>query len=367
MVWKEPGKDKDPWEGDTQSLDLERFLEDLHKRFSSVFRRRRRGRGRSPALYWLIPCAALAWLLTGCYVVDAGARGVDLFLGRLQSVTGPGLHWHAPWPLGDDTLVPGVDQGMDYVHGYGALLTADGNAANLEVTVHYRIVDLPRYLYANASPDGGSAPADVVGRFTDAAVSAAVAHASLVLLMGSGGGGVEDTVETSLSTRLGRYPLGVEVDRVSVAKVTAPAPVASAYAAVRQAETAARQQSDAADAYAADILPKARGEADARVDAARDYATGLVKRAQGDAAAFGDVLAAYRKAPSVTQESLLRTTYEQVLSQVDKVVVLGTDGHVTLSFDKPAETGKAPPVSAPAAVSKGKPVAKAKPSGGGRV
>lgn len=366
MVWKEPGKDKDPWEEGGRSPDLERFVDDLHKRFNSVFHRRRRGRGRNPAAIWLIPLAVLAWLLTGCYVVDPGSRGVDLFLGRLQSVTGPGLHWHVPWPLGDDTIVSSVDQGMDYVHGYGTLLTTDGSAVSAEVTVHYRIVDLPTYLYANASPNGGSGAADAIGGLTDAAVSAAVARVPLASLTGAGVDGVEDAVQTSLDTELKRYPLGVEVNRVSFTNVTAPTPVASAYAAVRQAETAARLQSDAADAYAADALPKARGEADDRVDAAKAYASELVKRAQGEAAAFGDVLAAYRKAPSVTRESLMLATYEQVLSQVDRVVVLGTDGHVTLSFDKPTEAGKTPATSAPSAVTKGKPVVNIKPDGGGQ-
>ena len=152
------------------------------------------------------------------------------------------------------------------------------------------------------------------------------------------------------------------VSRVTLAKVSAPAPLASAYAAVRQAEVAAQQQSDAADAYAADVLPKARGEGDSRLDAARSFSGELVKRAQGDAAAFGDVLTAYHRAPAATRETLYLSTLEQILGQVDRVVVLGKDGHVTLSFDSKTGAG-----SVPAAVPPPKAAAKSpvKPAPGG--
>ena len=346
MVWKEPGKDKDPWgEGGPGSADLEKLVDDLHRRFSSVFKRRRRGRNRTAL--WLIPLAACLWLLTGCYLVDAGDRGVEFLLGRFQSVTAPGLHWHVPWPLGASQTIASVDQGADYVRGYATLLTSDGNAITAEITVHYNIVELPRYLFANASPMGGDAALDALGNFTDAAVSAAVAQAPLAALTGPGADAVETSVRTALLDELKRHPLGLEVRRVTLAKVSAPGPVASAYAAVRQAQVAAQRQSDAADAYAAEILPKARAEADSRVDAAKAYANERAKRAQADAAAFGDVLAAYRKSPAVTRETLYLSTLEQIIGQVERVVVLGKDGHVTLSFDGKAETAKPAPVAPP--------------------
>ena len=368
MVWKEPGKDKDPWGGSGQgSPDLEKLVDDLHKRFSSFFGRRRRGRGRNHALLWSIPLAVSVWLLTGCYVVDTGDRGVDFLLGRFQSVTTAGLHWHVPWPLGADQTVSAVDQGADYLRGYAVLPTVDGNAVSVEVSVHYRITDLPQYLFANASPAGGSAAADVIGNLTDGAVSAAVVHAPLSALMGPGVDAVENAVRDQLVAGLKRYPVGIEVSRVTLAKVSAPAPVGAAYAAVRQAQIVAKQQSDAADAYAAEALPRARVTADSRVEAAKDDAAELVKRAEGDAAAFSDVLVAYRRAPAVTRETLYLSTYEQILSQVDRVVVMSKDGHVTLSMEHDAVVAKAPATaqaSVPASVPKPVPKPPAKGAGG---
>ena len=353
MVWKEPGKDKDPWGGDGEgSADLEKLVDDLQRRLSSVFGRRRRGRNRNRAALWLIPLAALAWLLTGCYLVDSGDRGVEFLLGRFQAVTSPGLHWHFPWPLGTRQTLQGVDQGADYVRGYATLLTGDGNAVAVEVTVHYRITDVPDYLFAHAGSAGANAAVDVLANLTDAAVSAAFVRSTTAELTGPGVDRVEGVLHESLLGELKLHPLGLEVQRVTLAKVSAPAPLASAYAAVRQAEVSAQRQSDAADAYAAEVLPKARGEADSRVDAARSEASDRVKHAQADAAAFGDVLAAYRRAPSTTRETLYLSTLEQIIGQVDRVVVLGKDGHVTLSIDGkpvvPASTSATkPPAPSP--------------------
>lgn len=360
MVWKEPGKDRDPWEeGGEGSADLEKLVDALQRRFSSVFKRRRRGRGRMAL--WLIPLAALAWMLTGCYLVGVGDRGVEFFLGRFQSVTAPGLHWHLPWPLGANEIVQGVDQGADYVRGYAALLSGDGNAVAAEVTVHYDINNLPEYLFAHASPTGANAAVDVLGNLTDAAVSATFARTSTAELTGPGVDQAESALQESLLAELKHYPLGMEVQRVTLTKVSAPAPLASAYAAVRQAEVAAQRQSDAADAYAAEMLPKARGEADSRVDAARSEASDKVKQAQADAAAFGDVLAAYRKSPAVTRETLYLSTLEQIIGQVERVVVLGKDGHVTLSFDGKVDAAKPAAVEPP---SKAGPKPAMKPPGG---
>lgn len=356
MVWKEPGKDKDPWDdGGQASPDLEKLVAGLQKRFRSLLSRRRNRRIRGVTYLWLIPLLLAAWLISGLYVVAPGDRGVDLILGRYQAMTLPGLHWHVPWPLGSRQILADFDQGADYVRGYNTLLTADGDAVTAEVVVHYRIIDPPTYLYATASTGGGSAAVEVLGNLSDAAVSEAVAAVPMSELFGRGVDAVESDVRARLVDTLKSRDTGLEVTQVELRKVSMPGPVAAAYAGVRQAELEAQKQADEARAYAADVLPRARGEADSRVDAARAYAETVVVHAQGDVVGFKDVLAAYQRAPEVTRESLTLSTFEEILSHVQRVVLVAKDGHVTLSLDKPASTatkpevGKAPtPKPAPA-------------------
>ena len=357
MVWKEPGKDKDPWDdGGQGGPDLDKLVHDLQQRFGSLFKRRRRPSAH-PYL-WLIPVLFVAWLISGFYVVDTGDRGVNLLLGRYQAVTAPGLHWHLPWPLGGRVIVGGVDTGGDYVRGYGSLLTADGDAVTLEVDVHYRIADLPAYLYSNSEPGGGSAAVDILGNLADGAVSASVAVVPQSVLLGRGVDGVENAARARLEDSLKGTDTGLEVAQVELRKLSVPAPVAADYAGVRQAEQDAQKQADEAQAYAADVMPRARGEADNRLTAAKAYAADTVERAHGDVAAFEGVLPAYRRAPAVTRESLILSTFEEILAHVQRVIVVDKNSHVTLSLEKPGEakpTGR-PPV---------KPTAPSKGAGGG--
>ncbi len=335
MVWKEPGKDKDPWSEDgNKTPDFDKFMSELQQRFSGLFGRRRR-RGSNTLLHlWLLPVLAALWLLTGCYVVDAGDRGVEFLLGRYQAVESPGLHWHLPWPLGSRTILQGVEQGADYQRGYHSLLTADGEAVAVEVTVHYQVTDIPQYLFGNADPNGGNAAVDILGNLTDAAVSDAVAAARSDDLLGNRVDGVEAAARALLLQFLQADATGLEVTQLEFTKVGVPAPVSSAYASVHQAEEDARKQADAAQAYATGTLASAHSEADSRVQAAKTYADGLVQQAQGEVAAFDEILPAYRRAPAVTRESLTLATFEEILSRVQRVVIMSKDGHADLYLDK---------------------------------
>ena len=59
-----------------------------------------------------------------------------------------------------------------------------------------------------------------------------------------------------------------------------------------------------ARAYAADILPKARGDAAVIRERARAYEASVVALATGETHRFLEVLREYRKAPGVTRERL---------------------------------------------------------------
>ena len=76
-----------------------------------------------------------------------------------------------------------------------------------------------------------------------------------------------------------------------------------------------------ARAYAADILPKARGEADAVREAAEGYRQRVIAGAEGETDRFLNVLTEYRKAPEVTRKRMYLETVQSVLSNTSKVMV----------------------------------------------
>jgi membrane protease subunit HflK len=272
--------------------------------------------------------------------VEDGDRGVDLLLGRYQDTVSSGLHWNAPWPIGVTQIVNGVDQGADYVRGYDSLVTADGNTVSVEVSVHYQIVDLPQFLFGNANPNDGPAAAAILGTLTDGAVSAAIARTNFNPLFEPEAEATANDARAQLSESLQNYRTGLQVIRLQLRKFAVPAAVVSAHTTGRQAQADADKQADEVRVYTDDLLPRARGDADAHIADARAYAVKVVQEAQGDVAAFEQVLGAYRQAPAVTRETLYLDTYEDILTHVDKVVVLGRKGQVTLSLDKPFQADK---------------------------
>jgi membrane protease subunit HflK len=74
-------------------------------------------------------------------------------------------------------------------------------------------------------------------------------------------------------------------------------------------------------AYASDVIPKARGTASRLLEEAEGYRSRVIAQAEGDAQRFRAVLTEYQKAPVVTRDRLYLDTMQQVYSNVTKVLV----------------------------------------------
>ncbi|MGH8279171.1 MAG: FtsH protease activity modulator HflK [Gammaproteobacteria bacterium] len=341
MVWKEPGKDKDPWNSAERSPELERVVKKLQQRLGRLFHAKpgnRPHRFHVATLWWVVPVIVAAWLLSGFYRVPAGERGVAFVFGRYQSVGEPGLHWHLPWPVGSSTLVSGV-QGRDYTHTYTNLVTSDGNLVVVDASVHYHVTDLRDFLFNTAANTPGAAAgagsSALLGELADNAIRTAVAHSTLEALLGSGRSAVGSAANTRLDELLKPYASGMGVTGLTLQRIALPAEVASGNAGVEDVQQKVGAQADAAHAYASQILAAAQSEADAEVRAAKVFQTTLVGQAQADTARFDAVLAAYRKAPEVTREELYLQTMKDILANADKVIVDSRDGRVTVQLGRP--------------------------------
>ncbi|MGA1040945.1 MAG: protease modulator HflK, partial [Burkholderiaceae bacterium] len=74
-------------------------------------------------------------------------------------------------------------------------------------------------------------------------------------------------------------------------------------------------------AYANDVIPRARGAADRLAEEAEGYRERVVAQAQGDSERFRRIVAEYTKAPAVTRERMYLETMQEVFSNVSKVMV----------------------------------------------
>jgi membrane protease subunit HflK len=119
-------------------------------------------------------------------------------------------------------------------------------------------------------------------------------------------------------------------------KAQPPEEVKSAFDDAVKAREDEQRAKNEAEAYANDILPRARGAAARMVQEAEGYKVGSISRAEGDAQRFSRIATEYAKAPAVTRERLYIETMEQVLSNTTKVFIdqRGGNNVLYLPLDK---------------------------------
>jgi len=99
----------------------------------------------------------------------------------------------------------------------------------------------------------------------------------------------------------------------------------------------------AAQAYANDLIPRARGNAVRQVQDAQAYKSRVTANSEGEAERFLKLLSEYERAPAVTRERLYIETIERVLRSSRKVLLdtKGDGGNlVYLPIDKLLEQGR---------------------------
>jgi membrane protease subunit HflK len=105
--------------------------------------------------------------------------------------------------------------------------------------------------------------------------------------------------------------------------------------AVKAGQDRERQKNEG-QAYANDVIPRARGGASRLLQEAEGYRSRIVASAQGDAARFRQVLTEYQKAPAVTRDRMYLETMQQIFANTTKVMVDARNGNnlLYLPLDK---------------------------------
>jgi len=151
---------------------------------------------------------------------------------------------------------------------------------------------------------------------------------------------------------LDRYKSGINIVNVTMQNAQPPEQVQAAFDDAVKAGQDLERQKNEGQAYANDVIPKARGTAARLLEEAAGYKLRVVNEAQGNASRFSQVLTQYEHAPEVTRQRLYLDAQEQILSSVSKVVVdqkSGGGNLLYLPLDKLMATSGALPAATPAA------------------
>ena len=345
MAWNEPGSDnRDPWgqgNGQNGPPDLDDLIKDLKKKFSGFLGGGGRksagggGGGGMPSLggkAWvlIVLVLGLLWAASGFYVVEQGEQGVELQFGQYKQVTEAGLRWHLPYPV-ETVEIVNVQQIRTVEVGYrtntrsnqfatvpqeALMLTKDENIIDIQFAVQYDIKD-PRYLLFNVSED----PDQVVRQATESAVREIVGRNTMDFAITGGRAEIAQDTSLLLQKILDRYQTGVNVKAVEMQNAQPPSEVKGAFDdAVKAREDEVKFKNEA-EAYANDIIPRARGKAARILQEAEAYRASVVAAAEGEASRFTQVLDEYHKAPGVTRDRLYIDAMEQVLSRSTKLMI----------------------------------------------
>ncbi len=283
---------------------------------------------------------ALIWLATGFYMVGPGELGVIRQFGKEIASTGPGLHYHLPWPIQQADVVNlerirraeiGFRSGRRLDEAFtqrvpeeALMLTGDANIVEAQVIVQYRIKDAARYLFRLRDPDENLRAA------AEVALRSAVGNTTIDEVLTVGRARVQEETHTLLQQLLDDYQAGLQVTEVRLQVVDPPDQVKDAFHEVVRAREDLEKLINQARGYREDLLPKARGEGEKIRRAAEGNKAERVLKAQGEADRFLALLGEYQKAPQVTRDRLYLETMVRILPRVQKVVIADRQGLMPL-------------------------------------
>lgn len=351
--------------------DLEELWRDFNRRLNGLFGKKGgggNGGGDGPRLPnidfnprflgggigLLLGLIALVWLASGFYIVDASQRGIVLQFGSFKEATEPGLRWRLPYPIQSHELVnlTGVrtieigyrGSERNKVLKEALMLTDDENIVNIQFAVQYILKDPVEYLFNNRHTD------EAVMGAAESAVREIVGKSRMDFVLYEGREQIATQAAKLMQDILDRYQSGILISKVTMQNAQPPEQVQAAFDDAVKAGQDRERQKNEGQAYANDVIPKAKGTAARLMEEANGYKQRVIATAEGDASRFKQVVAEYAKAPEVTRQRMYLDTMQQIFANTSKVMVdaKGQGNLLYLPLDKlmQATAAAAPSVAA---------------------
>jgi len=276
----------------------------------------------------LIGIFVVLWLLTGIYIVGPDEVGVVQTLGKYSRAAQSGLNYHFPYPI-ETVSTPKVTEVKRIEIGFrtvgknqyqtisreSLMLTGDENIVDAEMIVQYRIKDPVAYTFNFIEPEL------TVRQASEASLRTVVGRHNIDEALTSGKFMIQEESKELIQIILDKYNTGILVVAVQLQDVSPPEQVISAFKDVASAKEDKNRMVNQAEGYRNDVIPKARGEAQAQIREAEGYKKARIARAEGDVSKFNAVLKEYRKSKEVTETRLFLETAEEILSNREKIIV----------------------------------------------
>ena len=285
----------------------------------------------------IIIIVALIWLATGFYIVDQGSRGVVFTFGKNTDVTMPGPRWHIPYPI-ETVEVVNLEQVRTIELGYrssgaGAtsqelreslMLTGDENIIDLQFAVQYNLKSVQDFLFYNRSAENS------VRGAAETAIREIVGKSEMDFVLYEGREEIAVKTRALMQDILDRYQTGINITSVTMQNAQPPEQVQAAFDDAVKAKQDQERQKNEGQAYANDVVPKARGSASRLIAQANGYKVSVENEALGNASRFEQIMTEYNRAPAVTKQRLFLEAQEGIMSSITKIIVDQKDSNSLL-------------------------------------
>ncbi len=267
----------------------------------------------------------VVWIASGFYIVNEGQRGVVLRFGKFVETTMPGPRWHLPYPV-ESAEVVNVAQVRTVEVGYrnnvkskvlkeSLMLTDDENIIDVQFAVQYILKSPSDFLF------NGRAPEDSVLQAAETSIREIVGRNSMDFVIFEGRAEVAALAQKLMQEILDRYGTGISISKVTMQNAQPPEQVQASFDDAVKASQDRERQKNEGEAYANDVIPRARGMAARLMLEAEGYRSRVIEQSQGDASRFRQVVAEYSKAPQVTRDRLYLDAMQQIMSNTSKILI----------------------------------------------
>ena len=331
--------------------DIDAIIRDIQNKINKFLPGGSKSGGKPIGLILII--LLFVWLASGLYRVGPDEQGVVLRFGKFIKTTQPGLHYHIPLPV-ETVLTPKVTKvnridigfrserdsgfssggGVADVPQESLMLTGDENIVNIDFSVFWVIKDAGKFLFEIQDPEG------TVKAAAETAMREVIAKSKIQPVLTEGRAQIEIETQEIIQSILDEYNSGIQITQVQTQKADPPDQVIDAFRDVQAARADMERSKNEAEAYANDVIPRARGEAAKIMQAAEAYKQKVVASAEGEASRFISIFNEYDKAKEVTQERMYLETMEKVLSDIEKVIIEKNVGSGVVPYLPLPELGK---------------------------
>ena len=264
------------------------------------------------------------WGSSGIFTVQPGEQAALRLFGKFNSISGPGLHWFFPSPIGQKDIVATSTirrlelgfRGDKVVPDEALMITGDENIVDAQLLVQFDIKDLKHFLFMTIDPSGKTMM-DVA----ETSLRQVVGSKPIDDVLTTEKEAVQSETKILMQSLLDSYNSGIRVREVKLQNVQPPTQVQDAFDDVVRAREDKAKIINLADAYREDILPKARGYAAKVIQDAKAYEAVRIAESKGEADKFNSILKEYNLQKETTESRLYLETIERVLPKLKQIII----------------------------------------------